>query len=622
MKGWEVKNLKEVAETFVDGNWIERKDQSTDGIRLIQTGNVGNGFYKDRRNKARFISEETFIRLRCTEIFEGDILISRLPDPVGRACVLPTSNEKMITAVDCTIIRPNKKEILSKWLLYYTISDSYLSEIQKRVTGATRQRISRKNLGLIPIPLPPLPEQQRIVSILDKAFTAIDKAKANAEQNLKNAKELFESYLQGVFEKKGEDWKMKKLQDVAKVFGRGKSKHRPRNWEGLYNGKYPFVQTGEVRNANKYISSYDQTYNEVGLAQSKLWKKGTICITIAANIAETAILDFDACIPDSIIGFEVDEKKADINFAYYILQFFKSELQKLAKGSAQDNINLGTFKHQYFPFPSLKEQKSIVRQLDAIRVETQKLETLYQKKIDDLEELKKSILQRAFSGQLTATTSMSTSAKIIALQKVDGISPTDLQAGITALALQKHIEKNQQHTFHHVKAEKIVHLSEYTLNIDLDRDPVKDAAGPNDFPHAKKVESRARKAGFYTVSKSGDLYNYQQGSRMDSVIQKAENCLGEKADTLTQIIDMLAPMSTQQAEIVATVYAAWNNLLLTEKDVSDEGIVAEARENWHKDKLNIPREKFFNALEWMRKNELLIPKGNGKLVKQKTTKKK
>lgn len=276
----------------------------------------------------------------------------------------------------------------------------YLNSIRvdDYVSGMAQPKLNQAMLNKIPIPLPPLPEQQSIVSILDEAFSAIERSRNNAEQNLKNAKELFESYLQGVFE--NGNWETKTLKEVAKVFGRGKSKHRPRNWEGLYGGDYPFIQTGEVRNANKFITEYTQTYNEVGLAQSKLWKKGTICITIAANIAETAILDFDACIPDSIIGFEVDEKKADLNFAYYLLQYFKAELQKLGKGSAQDNINLGTFENQYFPFPTLKEQQTIVRQLDALRAETQKLETVYQKKINDLEELKKSILQKAFSGGL------------------------------------------------------------------------------------------------------------------------------------------------------------------------------------------------------------------------------
>jgi type I restriction enzyme S subunit len=289
-----------------------------------------------------------------------------------------------------------KEDIDLNYLYYSLISIDF----KKYIAGAAIPHIYFKDYKNEPFLWMPLPEQQRIVSILDECFAAIDKAKANAEQNLKNAKELFESYLQGVFENKGEGWEEKKLQDIAKVFGRGKSKHRPRNWEGLFGGKYPFIQTGDVRNANKYITNYTQTYNEVGLSQSKLWNKGTICITIAANIAETAILKFDACIPDSIIGFQVDDKKADINFTYYLLQYFKAELQKLGKGSAQDNINLGTFENKYFPFPVIKEQQIIVSQLDTLRAETQKLEALYQKKIADLEELKKSVLKKAFAGEL------------------------------------------------------------------------------------------------------------------------------------------------------------------------------------------------------------------------------
>jgi len=401
MKNWGRKKLNEISTVFEDGDWIESKDQSSEGIRLIQTGNVGNGFFKDRGEKARYISEETFKKLRCTEIFEGDCLISRLPDPIGRACILPETGEKMITAVDCTIIRFDKKQLISNWFLYYSLSGEYQDEIQKQVTGATRQRISRKNLGLVSVPLPPLPEQQRIVAFLDEAFAAIARAKAHAEQNLQNAKALFESYLQGVFASKGSatgggKWEEKKLQDVARVFGRGKSKYRPRNWAGLYGGDYPFIQTGDVRNANKFITNYSQTYNDVGLAQSKLWKKGTICITIAANIAETAILDFDACIPDSIIGFEVDDKKADLNFVYYLLQSFKSELQKLGKGSAQDNINLGTFENHVISIPPLETQQTVVRQLDALRAETQRLEAVYRQKLEGLEELKKSLLIRIF----------------------------------------------------------------------------------------------------------------------------------------------------------------------------------------------------------------------------------
>jgi len=182
--------------------------------RLIQTGNIGQGFFKDREGKARYISEETFSRLKCTEIIKGDILISRLPDPVGRSCILSETGTKMITAVDCSILRLNKN-ISPKFLNYYTQSNIYLNDIEKRTSGTTRKRISRKNLGLIEIPLPPLPEQKRIVKILDEVFEKIAQAKENSEKNLQNSKELFESYLQSVFINYGESWKERKLGDIC-----------------------------------------------------------------------------------------------------------------------------------------------------------------------------------------------------------------------------------------------------------------------------------------------------------------------------------------------------------------------------------------------------------------------
>ena len=126
-----------------------------------------------------------------------------------------------------------------------------------------RKSISQELTKLKYLSQIPLPEQQRIVSILDEAFAAIDKAKANAEQNLQNAKELFESYLQGIVSN-GDQWEKKTLAQIAKTFGRGKSKHRPRNWKGLYGGDYPFIQTGDIRNSKHYITEYSQTYNEVG----------------------------------------------------------------------------------------------------------------------------------------------------------------------------------------------------------------------------------------------------------------------------------------------------------------------------------------------------------------------
>ncbi|MBU2809013.1 restriction endonuclease subunit S, partial [Acidithiobacillus ferrooxidans F221] len=286
--------------------------------------------------------------------------------------------------------------LLDKFLFYYLLT----IDAKTLVADSNYPSLRISDIATISTPLPPLPEQRRIVAILDEAFEGIATAKANAEKNLQNAHEIFESYLNAVFSQRGEGWVDRRLGDVAMEFGRGKSKHRPRNDPKLYGGNFPFIQTGDVRNSSHLITSYDQTYNDAGLAQSKLWPKGTLCITIAANIAETGILDFDACFPDSIIGLVANEKISTNKYIEYLLTSFKSRLQFLGKGSAQDNINLATFESQYFPFPPLSNQKEIVSIFDDLHEETQHLKFIYQQKLAALDELKQSLLHQAFNGDL------------------------------------------------------------------------------------------------------------------------------------------------------------------------------------------------------------------------------
>lgn len=155
-----------------------------------------------------------------------------------------------------------------------------------------------------------------------------------------------------------------RLSDVGTV-ARGKSKHRPRNDPSLYDGKYPFIQTGDVKRSNFYITDYSQTYNEQGLAQSKLWNPGTLCITIAANIADTAILKIPACFPDSIIGFIPDRDKSDIRFIKYCLDTYKLQIQSISQGTTQDNLSVEKLLSIKLKIPSLFIQKKIAAVLSA-----------------------------------------------------------------------------------------------------------------------------------------------------------------------------------------------------------------------------------------------------------------
>jgi len=160
-------------------------------------------------------------------------------------------------------------------------------------------------------------------------------------------------------------WSERTIDELGYV-SRGRSRHRPRDAEHLYGGNYPFIQTGDIKHSNLYITEYSQTYSEAGLAQSRLWKAGTLCITIAANIADTAILSFDACFPDSVMGFIADEDKADARFVKYLFDaLLQKRFQQFTQGAAQDNLSQEKLLSLKFPVPDVTLQRRIADILSA-----------------------------------------------------------------------------------------------------------------------------------------------------------------------------------------------------------------------------------------------------------------
>lgn len=159
-------------------------------------------------------------------------------------------------------------------------------------------------------------------------------------------------------------WEARKLHELGFV-GRGKSKHRPRNDKVLFGGDYPFFQTGDVKSAGYKLRKYSQTYNEIGLAQSKLWQPGTLCITIAANIADTAILDIPGCFPDSIVGFVPDKHKADVRFVKYSIDTLKLQMRNISRGTTQDNLSVDKLLLFDILTPSFAVQQKIAGVLGA-----------------------------------------------------------------------------------------------------------------------------------------------------------------------------------------------------------------------------------------------------------------
>jgi type I restriction enzyme S subunit len=410
--GWPRHKLESLCEVFTDGDWIESKNQSSEGIRLIQTGNVGDGDFKDRRDKARFISEATFTELKCCEIYEGDCLVSRLPDPVGRSCILPATGDRMITAVDCTILRFKKEQVIPEFFNYYSQSSMYLNRVESLTSGATRKRISRKNLGIVEVPLPPIPEQKRIVAILDQAFADIDKARALTEQNLKNARELFESYLQQVFSQRGEGWVEENMNELFKI------KHgyafKSKDFVTDYDGEYPIVLTpgnyteyGNLyftrKNTKRCVSDYPSDFlfekDDLTIVMTDLSSKMKI-------LGKPAFIQADNVLHNQRIGkFEFLTDKVEKEYVYYFLLSGLSlnNIHGTATGATVRHTAPSRILNNKIPFPTSTEQQlKIATALSGIDQETKRLEVIYNNKLAYLEELKKSLLQKAFTGELTS----------------------------------------------------------------------------------------------------------------------------------------------------------------------------------------------------------------------------
>ena len=253
------------------------------------------------------------------------------------------------------------------FLFWFLLSQA--SRIESMGAGATVKGVTLNDIKRIPIPVPSLPEQRRIVDLLSRA-EGIVRLRREAE---KKAAELIPALFLDMFgdpatNPKG--WPVEIFDEIG-VLDRGRSRHRPRDAKELYGGPYPFIQTGDVANSRGRIVNFTTTYSEAGLAQSKLWKRGTLCITIAANIAKTGVLEFDACFPDSVVGF-LPSGRARTAYVQAWLGFLQPTLEANAPQAAQKNINLEILRNLPIPVPPLALQATFEQRCnDVVSIQTQ-----------------------------------------------------------------------------------------------------------------------------------------------------------------------------------------------------------------------------------------------------------
>ena len=303
------------------------------------------------------------------------------------------------------------KYIDSKYVFYAVNTEDFINQLWSKASSTTISIVNKSKMDNCIIPLPPtLDEQQRIVNRIESMFAKLDEAKEKAQ----NVVDGFETRKAAILHKaftgeltakwrkengvSDDSWVVKTIGECGK-WERGRSKHRPRNAPELFGGKYPFIQTGDIANADIYIYEHKQTLSEFGFQQSRLFPKDTLCITIAANIGKVAILTYDCCFPDSVVGFTPFEN-VDSKFMYYKINDMQKDLEAMAPATAQKNLNLKLLTSVSVQIPTFPEQVEIVRILDIIIEKETRAKEAAQTVLDQIALLKKSILARAFRGEL------------------------------------------------------------------------------------------------------------------------------------------------------------------------------------------------------------------------------
>lgn len=389
-----------------------------------------------------------------THFRNGDVLFAKVTPCMenGKMAVArQLKNGVGFGSTEFHVLRP-REGVDSQYIYYFVSSQTFRKEASGHMTGAVGlRRVPAAFLETAEIPLPSLERQREIVAQLEKQFSRLDEAVANLQRvkaNLKRYKasvlksavegrlveteaslahregrtyETGEQLLQRILEERRAKWagKGKYKEPIAPVtdelpdlpegwtwttmpqlgeLNRGKSKHRPRDDKALYGGPYPFIQTGDVRRSDGSITEFTQTYSEFGLTQSRLWPPGTLCITIAANIAETGILKLRACFPDSVVGFIPQQGSPTVEYVECFIRTARDRLDRFASATAQKNINLEVLEAVAVPTPPLAEQTRIVAEVDRHLSIVREVDAEVDTNLKRAQALRQATLAKVFSG--------------------------------------------------------------------------------------------------------------------------------------------------------------------------------------------------------------------------------
>jgi type I restriction enzyme, S subunit len=346
---------------------------------------------------------------------KGNTVISSVRPNLQAVAFWPDGHEDLVCSTGFNVVQADEAKLSPRFVYFTLISDAARQYFEAMAKGVGYPAVDDKDFNSFPVPLPSLLEQERIGAFLAASCAAIDAAVVAKRRQLETLDALVGATIQhavthgldcrAAMKPSGLDW----LPEIPRHWHtrqikrrcnllRGKFSHRPRNDPALYEGEYAFVQTGDITGAHKYIRTYSQTLNELGFSVSKMFPRGTLVMSIAANVGDVAILDFEACFPDSMVGL-VPNHKTDLNFLYYLMRGMKEVLLRSAVLTTQLNLNYVRIGTNFAPFPPKQEQEEIAAFLDFKIEGITRTKAVLNRQIETLVAYRKSLIHECVTGQ-------------------------------------------------------------------------------------------------------------------------------------------------------------------------------------------------------------------------------
>lgn len=398
MEGWQqgpLINFAELVSTGPFGSMLHKSDYVSNGVPLINPTNIVDESIVPDAEKQ--VGDEALSRLTSYVLRAGDVVVGRRGE-IGRCAVVGVAQAGWVCGTGCFFIRP-RPTADPRFLARLLRSPAYRDQLERASTGATMKNMSNTTLANLLVALPPIDEQRRIVAILDEAFEGIAAAKAKAEKNLHNSRDLFALQRDASFADGRQSWPTKPLGDVAEVQSGGTPLVSTKEFWG---GDIAWYSSGELNDIE--TNEPERFITEAGLAGSnaKLFPKGALLVGMYDTAAlKMSILDRAAAFNQAIAGVKPNPR-FEMEFLFHALNFQKPELLNLRRGVRQKNLSLGKIKEIVVPVPSTQVQRNIVERLRATQELSDRLQSVYRRKLAALDELKKSLLHQAFAGALTA----------------------------------------------------------------------------------------------------------------------------------------------------------------------------------------------------------------------------